>query len=186
MANRLSVIVTRTGDDGSTGLGDGSRVAKDTTRIAALGEIDELNSVIGLLLTESLPAEIAADLGAIQHNLFDIGAELCIPGRSTLAQDSVARLDTRLAYYNATLSPLREFVLPGGTRAAALAHLARTVCRRAERTVIALARDEKVSIPVRQYLNRLSDLMFVLARQLNHQHSVPDRFWESTHSRKGP
>lgn len=131
MANRLSVIATRTGDDGSTGLGDGSRVGKDTARIAALGDVDELNSVLGLLRAETLPAEMDADLSTIQHDLFDMGAELCIPGHIALADEQVAHLDARLAHYNAGLAPLREFILPGGSRAAALCHLGRTVARRA-------------------------------------------------------
>jgi cob(I)alamin adenosyltransferase len=179
MGNRLSVIATRTGDEGHTGLGDGSRVSKDTTRIVALGEIDELNSVIGLLLTEALPAETTADLRAIQHHLFDIGAELCMPGHRVLGPAQVSRLDARLEYYNANLPALREFILPGGTRSAAMAHLARTVCRRAERTVVTLGRNERVNASVRQYLNRLSDLMFVLARQLNRQQGVLDSFWNN-------
>ncbi|MGE8687149.1 MAG: cob(I)yrinic acid a,c-diamide adenosyltransferase [Achromobacter sp.] len=184
MANRLSVIATRTGDDGTTGLGDGSRAPKDAPRIAALGDVDELNSAIGLLLTEALPAEISADLAAIQHDLFDMGAELCIPGHVAVTDEQVARLDARLAHYNGTLPPLREFILPGGSRAAALAHMARTVCRRAERAVVALARVDSVNPPVRQYLNRLSDLMFVLARHLNKVLNVGDTFWSSPNARK--
>ncbi|MCZ8442409.1 cob(I)yrinic acid a,c-diamide adenosyltransferase [Achromobacter xylosoxidans] len=184
MANRLSVIATRTGDDGSTGLGDGSRVPKDAARIAALGDVDELNSVIGLLLTEPMPADVAADLLTIQHDLFDMGAELCIPGHVALEDAQVAHLDTRLAHYNAVLPPLREFILPGGSRAAAQAHLARTACRRAERAVVALAREEAVNAPVRQYLNRLSDLMFVLARYLNREAGRPDVFWTNRVSRQ--
>ncbi len=183
MANRLSVIATRTGDDGSTGLGDGSRIPKDAPRIAALGDVDELNSHIGVLLAESLPGEIAQDLLAIQHDLFDLGAELCIPGHIALTDEHVARLDARLAHYNASLAPLREFILPGGCRAAALAHVARSACRRAERAVVALARAEAVNPPVRQYLNRLSDLMFVLARHLNSAAGRPDVFWTSPNSR---
>ncbi|WP_241048168.1 cob(I)yrinic acid a,c-diamide adenosyltransferase [Achromobacter xylosoxidans] len=185
MANRLSVIATRTGDDGSTGLGDGSRVPKDAARIAALGDVDELNSVIGLLRTEPMPADVAADLLTIQHDLFDMGAELCIPGHVALEDAQVTHLDARLAHYNAALPPLREFILPGGSRAAAQAHLARTACRRAERAVVALAREEAVNAPVRQYLNRLSDLMFVLARYLNSANNQPDVFWNSRHSRQG-
>ncbi|EFF78299.1 ATP:cob(I)alamin adenosyltransferase [Achromobacter piechaudii ATCC 43553] len=123
MANRLSVIATRTGDDGTTGLGDGSRIPKDAPRIAAMGDVDELNSVIGLLLTEDLPADIRADLLTIQHDLFDMGAELCIPGHTAVTQDQIAHLDARLAHYNSTLAPLREFILPGGTRGAAQAHI---------------------------------------------------------------
>ncbi|ARP78874.1 MULTISPECIES: cob(I)yrinic acid a,c-diamide adenosyltransferase [Bordetella] len=183
MANRLSVIATRTGDDGSTGLGDGSRVGKDTARIAALGDVDELNSVLGLLRAETLPAEVDADLSTMQHDLFDMGAELCIPGHIALADEQVAHLDARLAHYNAGLAPLREFILPGGSRAAALCHLGRTVARRAERSVVALARAEVVNAPVRQYLNRLSDLLFVLARHVNQAQGARDVYWASRHAR---
>ncbi|MCS3507886.1 cob(I)yrinic acid a,c-diamide adenosyltransferase [Achromobacter sp. AGC78] len=184
MANRLSVIATRTGDDGTTGLGDGSRTPKDAPRIAALGDVDELNSVIGVLLAEPLPSEISIDLVAIQHHLFDMGAELCIPGHTAVTDEQVALLDTRLAHYNATLTPLREFILPGGTRAAAQAHVARTVCRRAERAVVALAAAEPVNAPVRQYLNRLSDLMFVLARCINQHAGQKDTFWAGAQARR--
>ena len=183
MANRLSIIATRTGDDGSTGLGDGSRTPKDAPRIASLGDVDELNSIIGVLLTESIPDDVAADLAIVQHDLFDIGAELCIPGHTALQDHQVRHLDTRLSHYNATLPPLREFILPGGTRAAAHAHHARTVCRRAERSVIHLARDTTVNAPLRQYLNRLSDLMFILARYLNAAQGRSDVYWNSKHSR---
>ncbi|MGE8634553.1 MAG: cob(I)yrinic acid a,c-diamide adenosyltransferase [Achromobacter piechaudii] len=184
MANRLSVIATRTGDDGTTGLGDGSRIAKDAPRVAALGDVDELNSVLGVLLTEPLSPEISMDLMAIQNDLFDMGAELCIPGHSAVTEDQIARLDARLTHYNATLAPLREFILPGGTRGAAQAHVARTVCRRAERAVVALARVETVNPPVRQYLNRLSDLLFVLARCINRVEGTGDVFWASPNARK--
>lgn len=184
MANRLSVIATRTGDDGTTGLGDGSRNPKDAPRIAALGDVDELNSAIGLLLTEPLPPEVSLDLMAVQHDLFDMGAELCIPGHAAVTEAQVARLDARLAHYNATLAPLREFILPGGTRAAAQAHVARTVCRRAERAVVALAKTDAVNQPVRQYLNRLSDLMFVLARCINQHTGQKDTFWAGAQARR--
>ena len=184
MANRLSVIATRTGDDGTTGLGDGSRIPKDAPRIAALGDVDELNSVIGLLLTETLPEDVSADLLTIQHDLFDMGAELCIPGHVAVTQEQVAQLDARLAHYNAALPPLREFILPGGSRPAAVAHMARTVARRAERAVVALAEVESVNAPVRQYLNRLSDLLFVVARFLNKATGKGDIFWTSPVARK--
>ena len=184
MANRLSVIATRTGDDGTTGLGDGSRIEKDAPRVAALGDVDELNSVLGVLLTEPLSPEISMDLMAIQNDLFDMGAELCIPGHTAVTDDQIARLDARLAHYNAALPPLREFILPGGTRGAAQAHVARTVCRRAERAVVALARVETVNPPVRQYLNRLSDLLFVLARCINQQSGQQDSFWTGAQARK--
>ncbi len=178
MANRLSTIVTRTGDDGSTGLGDGSRVGKASLRVAAMGDIDELNSHIGLLLTESLAAEIREDLVDIQHDLFDLGAELCLPGRTLLPQRRVIRLDERLAHYNATLPRLAEFILPGGSRAAAQAHVCRTVCRRAERALVALAADGPVSDDVRHYTNRLSDLLFVLARVLNRAAGGTEPQWQ--------
>ncbi len=178
MGHRLSRIATRTGDDGSTGLGDGSRTDKDAPRVAALGDVDELNSTLGLLLTEPLPEAIRAQLLTIQHDLFDLGGELCIPNFVNLADTQVATLDAWLAEHNGTLPPLKEFVLPGGSRAAALAHLARTVCRRAERTVVALGRREPVRAPCRQYLNRLSDLLFVLARVLNHAAGGSDVLWD--------
>jgi cob(I)alamin adenosyltransferase len=177
VAHRLSRIVTRTGDDGSTGLGDGARIGKASLRVTCLGEVDELNSHIGLLLTEELAAQIRADLTAIQQDLFDLGAELCLPGRSMLRPERVAALDERLAHYNERLPRLQEFILPGGTRASAQAHVCRTVCRRAERALVALgevARDlgpgeSEVSEAARQYCNRLSDLLFVLARTIHRQ-----------------
>ncbi|MCD0504122.1 cob(I)yrinic acid a,c-diamide adenosyltransferase [Bordetella petrii] len=186
MGNRLSAVATRTGDDGTTGLGDGSRADKDSPRIAALGDVDELNSVIGLLRTETLPEDVQADLGTIQNDLFDVGAELCIPGHTTVQAAQLAWLDERLAHYNGALPPLREFILPGGCRTAALAHQARTVARRAERAVVALGRRETLNATVRQYLNRLSDLMFVLARHLNAAQGAGDVFWTSPHSRVKP
>jgi len=177
MSIRLSIISTRTGDDGTTGLGDGTRLPKDAPRIAALGDVDELNSTIGLWRAESLPADIDALLSQIQNDLFDLGGELCIPGHAAVAESHVARLDAAVARYNEGLGRLREFILPGGCRAAALAHVARAVARRAERSVVALARGEAVNPPVRQYLNRLSDLCFVLARTLNQAAQVPDVLW---------
>ncbi|SAI51607.1 ATP:cob(I)alamin adenosyltransferase [Bordetella ansorpii] len=184
MANRLSVIATRTGDDGTTGLGDGTRTGKDAPRIAALGDVDELNSTLGVLCAETLPDDVAADLRAIQNDLFDLGAELSIPGHVALADAQVARLDARLAHYNAALPPLREFILPGGCRAAALAHISRTVARRAERSVVTLAHTETVQAASRQYLNRLSDLMFVVARHLNRVAGQPDVLWTSPNARQ--
>ena len=183
MANRLSVIATRTGDDGTTGLGDGSRARKNAPRVAALGDVDELNSMIGLLLTEALPPDVATALVTIQNDLFDMGAELCIPGHVAITETQVAHLDTCLQRYNGALPALREFILPGGSRSAACAHVARTLCRRAERTVITLSDTESVGAPVRQYLNRLSDLLFVLARYINQSQNVPDVFWSSRHAR---
>jgi cob(I)alamin adenosyltransferase len=178
VGKRLSQIATRTGDDGSTGLGDGSRTDKDSLRIAALGDVDELNSVIGLLRCESLPAELEAVFSDIQHDLFDLGGELSIPGYVMLTAHQVARLDRLLEQYNGTLPRLAEFILPGGSRAAALAHVARTVCRRAERAIVALARVEPVQQTARQYVNRLSDLMFVLSRVLNRFAGDGDVEWQ--------
>ncbi|MEW6690800.1 MAG: cob(I)yrinic acid a,c-diamide adenosyltransferase, partial [Pseudomonadota bacterium] len=167
MGHRLSRIATRTGDAGETGLGDGRRVPKDSARIRALGDIDELNSSIGLVLAEKVPARLRETLVQVQHDLFDLGGEVCIPGHSMLGEAHVARLDAWLAERNRRLPALKEFILPGGTRAAAAAHLARTVCRRAERSLVALGRAEPVGEHARRYLNRLSDLLFVLGRALN-------------------
>ena len=167
MGKRLTQIATRTGDDGSTGLGDGTRVPKDHLRVMAMGDVDELNSSLGVLLAEPLPPDVRELLGAIQHELFNLGGELSIPGYELLKAQAVARLDEALAHYNAALPKLQEFILPAGTRAAALAHVSRTVARRAERALVALAAQDKVNAAPRQYLNRLSDLMFVLARVLN-------------------
>jgi cob(I)alamin adenosyltransferase len=179
MGNRLSKIATRTGDDGSTGLGDGSRIAKDAPRIHALGEVDELNSQLGLLLCEDLPDGVREELLAIQHDLFDLGGELCIPGYSVIADAQVAQLDALLEKHNADLPPLKEFILPGGSRAAAQMHVCRTVCRRAERAVVTLAQSEAAAVnpQPRQYLNRLSDLCFVLARVLNRHAGGGDVLW---------
>ena len=182
MAHRLSKITTRTGDAGDTGLGDGSRVSKDHPRVRALGELDELNSAIGLLIAEEPPREVAALLGEVQHDLFDLGGELSIPGHSMLGEAQVARLDDAIAQWNAELPPLKEFILPGGTRAAAVAHLARTICRRAERSVVALGEREKVSDAARQYLNRLSDVLFIAGRRLNRHAGRGDVQWR--HERK--
>jgi cob(I)alamin adenosyltransferase len=178
MGKRLSKIATRTGDDGTTGLGDGTRTRKDALRIQAIGEVDELNSFIGLLATEALPDEVRADLLDIQHDLFDLGGELCIPGYSMVKDVQVARLDERLEHYNANLPRLEEFILPGGSRAAAVAHVCRTVCRRAERAIVALAAQEGVNEAPRQYVNRLSDLLFVLARVLNRHAGGSDVQWQ--------
>ncbi|MCC2595817.1 cob(I)yrinic acid a,c-diamide adenosyltransferase [Pusillimonas sp. MFBS29] len=177
MATRLSVIATRTGDAGTTGLGDGSRVPKNAPRIEAMGNVDELNSVIGLLRTEALPTGIDKLLARVQNDLFDLGAELCIPGHAAITEAHVTFLDTSLDHYNADLGKLQEFILPGGSRSAALAHLARTVCRRTERSVVALHADETINAPVMQYLNRLSDLCFVLSRALNRAAGQSDILW---------
>jgi cob(I)alamin adenosyltransferase len=178
MGHRLSKIVTRTGDAGTTGLGDGSRIAKDSARIAAIGEIDELNSTLGLLLTEPLPTPVAACLTSAQHDLFDLGGELSVPGHSALTDAHIQRVEKAVEAFNADLDPLKEFVLPGGTRAAALAHVARTVCRRAERALVHLAATDPVSDVARRYLNRMSDLLFVLARALNRAAGRPDVLWK--------
>jgi cob(I)alamin adenosyltransferase len=205
MGFRLSTIATRTGDDGTTGLGDGSRVAKDSARVAAMGDVDELNSTLGLLRCEPLPAAIDTLLNRIQNDLFDLGGELSIPGFALLAEERVLALDEALADYNAELPRLTEFILPGGSRSAAIAHVARTICRRAERTVISLASHARLTIGVaadsadnadnadsaapvdpasptvrplaQQYLNRLSDLLFVLARTLNRAEGGNDVLW---------
>jgi cob(I)alamin adenosyltransferase len=183
MANRLTQIATRTGDDGSTGLGDGSRTRKDTLRVMAMGDVDELNSSLGVLLAESLPGDVRSLLVAVQHELFNLGGELSIPGYELLKADAVARLDDALEHYNAHLPRLKEFILPAGTRSAALAHVSRTVARRAERALVTLVATEKVNDAPRQYLNRLSDLLFVLARVLNRANldgrGGDDVYWRS-------
>jgi len=182
MGNRLSKIATRTGDDGSTGLGDGSRTGKDSARIQSLGDVDELNSFVGLLLCEDMPAELREELVSIQHDLFDLGGELCIPGYQMIKDEHVARLDGLLEKYNADLPVLKEFILPAGSRAASLAHVCRTVCRRAERSIVALSHSDTINAQPRQYVNRLSDLMFVLARVLNRHAGGSDVLWQ--HERK--
>jgi len=177
MGNRLSKIVTRTGDAGTTGLGDGTRVSKDSLRIAVIGEIDELNSSVGVLLAEALPDPIRGALLTIQNDLFDLGGEICIPGSSVIAEMHVTRLETQIARINSELSPLKEFILPGGTRAAALSHLARTVCRRTERQIVHLGNIESVGDFAKKYVNRLSDLLFVLGRALNKSEGRGDVLW---------
>jgi len=179
MGKRLTKIVTRTGDDGTTGLGDGSRVAKDSARIDALGDLDELNSALGALLAEALPENVRADLVAIQHDLFDLGGEVCIPGHALLTKQNIARLDTWIGEFNAELPALKEFILPGGSRAGALCNVARAVCRRAERSVVRLKRGEPVSAFAQQYLNRLSDLLFILSRAINRASGTPETYWRS-------
>ena len=183
MANRLTQIATRTGDDGTTGLGDGTRTRKDALRVQAMGDVDELNSGLGVLLAEALPNDVRELLVTIQHELFNLGGELSIPGYELVKVDAVLRLDEALAHYNAALPRLAEFILPAGTRSAALAHVSRTVARRAERAVVALAAQEPVNEAPRQYLNRLSDLLFVLARVLNRTNldglGGDDVYWHS-------
>jgi len=178
MGYRLSKIYTRTGDAGSTGLGDGTRAQKNSARIAAIGEVDELNSVVGLLICEGLPADVRQLLTAVQHRLFDFGGELSIPGAQLLASEAATQLEVAIDQYNAELAPLKEFILPGGSRASAMAHLARSVCRRAERALVSLAATEPVSEAGRQYVNRLSDLLFVLARHLNRLAGCGDVLWQ--------
>lgn len=181
MANRLSRIYTKTGDAGTTGLGDGTRVAKDSLRVAAMGDVDELNSIIGLMLTEPISTEINEVLTRIQHDLFDMGGEICMPGYAMIKAERVASLENTLDAWNDTLTPLKEFILPGGSRAAAYCHLARTVCRRAERTMTTLNSQEEMTAISLQYINRLSDLLFVLCRILNKEAGVPDVLWNNTH-----
>lgn len=179
MGHRLSRIYTRTGDKGTTGLGNGDRVAKDHVRIEAIGNVDELNSVIGLLLTETLPDDLASACGTIQHRLFDLGAELSLPpGNDRIQAGDVDLLEQQLDHFNETLPPLKEFILPGGSKAAAICHLARTVCRRAERSLVALSGNAEVSAISLSYLNRLSDLLFVMARAMNKLGGHPDVLWE--------
>ncbi|MGZ5035579.1 MAG: cob(I)yrinic acid a,c-diamide adenosyltransferase [Usitatibacter sp.] len=178
MANRLTRIVTRTGDDGTTGLGDGTRVAKDAPRIEAMGDLDELASAIGAVLAETVPPSVASALAAVQNDLFDLGGEICIPGRSAMTREHLEGIEGRLEALRAPLPPLREFVLPGGTRAAAACHLARAVCRRAERSLVALARVESVSETALQYVNRLSDLLFLAARSINAAAGAAEPLWK--------
>ena len=183
MGKRLTQIATRTGDDGTTGLGDNTRVSKASARPMAMGDVDELNSHIGLLLCEDMPVDVRELLIDIQHQLFNLGGELSIPGFELLKDDALAQLDAALERYNATLPRLQEFILPAGTRAAAQAHICRTVARRAERAVVALEQHEAVRAAPRRYLNRLSDLMFVLARVLNRHRADgsvgDDVYWKS-------
>ncbi len=179
MGNRLTQIATRTGDDGTTGLGDNQRVSKSSLRVQAMGDVDELNSHIGLLLFEDMPRDVRELLIDIQHQLFNLGGELSIPGFELLKADAVLSLDQALARYNEALPRLQEFILPAGSRAAAQAHVCRTVARRAERAVVALGAMETLHDLPRQYLNRLSDLMFVLARTLNRMHGGDDVYWKS-------
>lgn len=183
MANRLSQIATRTGDNGTTGLGDNTRVSKTSLRVHAMGDVDELNSNIGVLLCEQLPAGVRELLVEVQHQLFNLGGELSIPGFELLKQEAVAMLDVALEEHNAALPRLAEFILPAGSRAASLAHVCRTVARRAERSVVALGEAEVLQNAPRQYLNRLSDLLFVLSRVLNRNRpdgkGGDDVYWKS-------
>ncbi|QYR53500.1 cob(I)yrinic acid a,c-diamide adenosyltransferase [Lysobacter soyae] len=178
MGNRLSKIYTRTGDDGSTGLGDGSRIQKDSARVNAYGTVDEANSCIGLVLASEVPEDIAALLTRVQHQLFDLGGELCIPGHAAIFDRDIDTLETQLDYYNDDLPPLKDFILPGGGEAAARCHIARTVVRRAERETVTLARLEDVRPEAIRYLNRLSDLLFVLCRVLARASGHGEVVWD--------
>jgi cob(I)alamin adenosyltransferase len=178
MPARLTIITTRTGDNGTTSLGDGSRVSKASARINLMGEVDELNSIIGCVLAEPLSEGVHEILHSIQHDLFDMGSELCIPGREMLTEAHLSRLDAQIATLNATLPALAEFILPGGCRAAAQCHLARATCRRVERALVGLAQQEPVSANSGMYLNRLSDVLFVLARVINRDAGIADLLWQ--------
>ena len=179
MGNRLTQIATRTGDDGTTGLGDNTRVSKTSLRVRAMGDVDELNSSIGVLLCEDMPAAVRDLLVEVQHQLFNLGGELSIPGYELLKADALLVLDGALAQHNACLPRLAEFILPAGSRAASLAHVCRTVARRAERAVVELGESEPLKDTPRQYLNRLSDLLFVLSRVLNRMNGGDDVYWKS-------
>ena len=179
MGQRLTQISTRTGDAGTTGLGNNQRVSKNSLRVHAMGEVDELNSHIGVLLCEEMPSDVREVLVEVQHQLFNLGGELSIPGFELLKAEAVAALDEALAHYNAQLPKLQEFILPAGSRGASLAHVCRTVARRAERATVALGNEESLNETPKQYLNRLSDLMFVLARTLNRMNGGDDVYWKS-------
>lgn len=184
MGNRLSKIYTRTGDDGSTGLGDGSRVGKDSARVEAYGTVDEANSTIGLVQACELPADVREVLTQVQHHLFDLGGELCIPGHEAIQDAHIEGLEAHLDRFNEQLPPLKEFILPGGGEAASRCHVARTVVRRAERAAVSLARQETVRPQPVRYLNRLSDLLFVLARVLARADGQGEVLWD--HERRRP
>jgi cob(I)alamin adenosyltransferase len=179
MGNRLSRIYTRTGDDGTTGLGDGTRINKDSLRVDAMGDVDELNAIIGILLTEPLPELIRKTLTRVQHDLFDLGGEICMPGHNMVKPARVDELENVLDELNDELTPLKEFILPGGTKAAAYCHLARTVCRRAERQLVRLSRLEAVTSTSLKYLNRLSDFLFVACRAINKDAGCSDVLWQN-------
>lgn len=176
---RLSKITTRTGDDGTTGLADGSRLGKEHARIAALGSVDELSSNLGVLLAEELPEEMRTVLLKVQNDLFDLGGALALPEQSIFVEGKIIWLDEQIAQYNTDLPPLREFILPGGTRAGALCHVARTVARRAERDLVVLSKAEPLPQKALQYLNRLSDLLFVMSRCINRQQGEAETFWQA-------
>jgi cob(I)alamin adenosyltransferase len=179
MGNRLSKIVTRTGDDGTTGLADGERLPKDSLRVVAMGDVDELNATLGLLLAQSLPDYLIDPLKQIQHDLFTLGGELSMPRNTLMKQEAVTRIEDQIEALNADLPPLKEFILPGGGMAASCCHLARTVCRRAERQLVALDREERLSPTLLQYLNRLSDLLFIMCRVLMRAQQATEELWEN-------
>jgi cob(I)alamin adenosyltransferase len=179
MGNRRSKIYTRTGDDGTTGLGDGTRVSKNSARVEAFGCVDELNSAVGLMAATPMPANLAEMVAAIQQKLFDLGGELCIPGAVTMSAEDVDGLEQRMDELNDVLAPLKEFILPGGSQAGAACHMARAICRRAERRVLELADSEEVNPASVRFLNRLSDLLFVLARTLNQLDNGEEVMWKS-------
>lgn len=181
MGHRLSKIYTRTGDDGTTGLGDGTRVSKDSLRVEAFGTVDELNAAVGIVLALELNDAISACLTRVQHQLFNLGGELCLPGMQLIAQDDVDGLEHQLDSFNKSLPPLKDFILPGGSPAAAHCHLARTIARRAERRVISLAAHEPVNDTAKKYLNRLSDLLFVIARVLARENGGTEVLWKHKH-----
>lgn len=178
MGHRLSKIYTRTGDKGDTGLGDGSRVEKDHIRVEAFGTVDELNSVIGMILAHKIPEKLTTCLNKVQHHLFDLGGELCVPGHSALDESYITYLENTLDDFNENLPMLKEFILPSGGHATSACHLARTVCRRAERRVVSLSKDEDVSPLSISYLNRLSDLLFVIARVLARHENGSEVLWQ--------
>ncbi len=178
MGNRLSKIYTRTGDDGSTGLGNGTRVSKSHARVEAMGDVDELNCALGVLLTETLPESISEILTRVQHELFELGGELSIPGSNFITADDAKQLENDLDTLNSMLPPLKEFILPGGSKSSALCHIARAICRRAERRLVTLSVGEEINVHGRTYLNRLSDLLFVCARALNALTDSPEVLWK--------
>ena len=186
MGHRLSKIYTRTGDTGTTGLGDGERTSKTASRVRAMGDVDELNSVIGVLLSDPIPADLHDILLAVQHDLFDLGGEISIPGSTLLPAAAVARLEAAIDHWNDKLPPLKEFILPGGSRSAAHCHLARAVCRRAERAIVELSDTEDVNDTMTVYVNRLSDLLFVLARTFAVADGGKEILWDRTRLAEAP
>ena len=185
MGHRLTKIYTRTGDKGTTGLADGSRIDKDDDRVETMGDVDELNCVIGLLLIEDLPEYLVHDLVQVQHILFNLGGEIAMPGFDLVKAEDIKLLETRLDHYNESLTPLKEFILPGGSKAAAYAHLARSICRRAERKIVTLNKSQESAHQLAQnFLNRLSDFLFVISRYVNHNSGVSDVLWNNEFSNK--